>query len=67
MTPTVNVVIDDDKTIVEEKQDDKTIAPKPCFTPHDTVEVFKIVGMSFGVGMLVGGMLVFAFSKAEAA
>tara|TARA_R100000951_G_scaffold100430_1_gene91245 strand:- start:410 stop:700 length:291 start_codon:yes stop_codon:yes gene_type:complete len=40
-----------------------TPSPTPNPTYTDAAEIFKLVGASFGVGMVVGGMLVFAFSK----
>lgn len=56
--PTVNVTID----------------PHPCVTDQDPPEkeahkeynparILEVIGVSFAAGMLVGGMLVFAFSR----
>ena len=32
-------------------------------TEYDPARILEVVGISFGVGVLVGGMLVFAFSR----
>ena len=50
-TPTANVTID--------KEETQPVAPEQL----NPTEIFKLAGASFGVGVIVGGMLVFAFSK----
>ena len=52
-TPTVNVTIDPHPDEQESAPAAAPAAPR----------MFEVVGMSFGIGVLVGGMLVFAFSR----
>ena len=71
MQPTVSVTIDklsDDAPEIQQPAPKPCFmppppSPKPCFAPPDPCEIFKLAGASFGVGVIVGGMLVFAFSK----
>lgn len=37
--------------------------PTPCDTQYDPAKILQVVGMSFGVGVVIGGVLVFAFSR----
>ncbi len=62
-------------TIDKEEPEQKPVidlagAPKPYYTPPPpppipchAPDLFTMIGASFGVGVIVGGMLVFAFSK----
>ena len=68
LKPTVNVTIDKEPDVYKAPFPPPPSPPSASFTPvqQDPTEIFKLAGMSFGVGVLVGGMLVFAFSKTPA-
>ena len=77
LQPTVNVTIDkvwDADEVVVKKEVLKespwppptSPLPFPAPTPPSPAEIFTLIGASFGVGVVVGGMLVFAFSKCPA-
>ena len=35
----------------------------PCCITQDNTEIVQVIGMSFGIGVIVGSMLVYAFSR----
>ena len=78
-SPTVNITIDPHPETETSKPDypqELAGAPKPYYLPpplpqvdcctqteYDPARILEVVGISFGIGVLVGGMLVFAFSR----
>lgn len=75
--PKVNVTIDPDVEPEPYKPNDPGVEPEPCVVKIESIEphvpvpllctdVLKTMAASFGLGVLIGGILVYSFSKTEA-